>query len=287
MGAMASQIISFTIVYSTVYSDADQRKHQSSASLAFMPGIHRWPVNSPRKWPVTRKMFPFDDVIMLPRTRVVQVARGHDLRYWGWQTLDRNRPWYGIHHNTTLNHAGHKTPLFKTGSWWRHQIETFSASLTFGGGGGGEFTGHRWIPLAKASEAGLWCFLWSAPEQTVEQTFETPVILDATALIMTSQIYTVAIMKSTVTMKVFAKNYPLNMSETSPGYNHQYSGGGCWGWWVGVGWWGVGIMVYVRSDIPPPAYRHKVLHQHWWIYLSKQEKNGLALPDISQLEWKM
>ena len=96
----------------------------------------------------------------------------------------------------------------------------------------GEFTGHRWIPLAKASEAGLWCFLWSAPEQTVEQTFETPVILDATALIMTSQIYTVAIMKSTVTMKVFAKNYPLNMSETSPGYNHQYSGGGCWGWWV-------------------------------------------------------
>ena len=46
--------------------DADQRKHQSSASLAFVPGIHRWPVNSPHKWPVTRKMFPFDDVIMQP-----------------------------------------------------------------------------------------------------------------------------------------------------------------------------------------------------------------------------
>ena len=42
----------------------DQRKHQSSASLAFVWGIHRWPVNSPHKWPVTRKMFPFDDVIM-------------------------------------------------------------------------------------------------------------------------------------------------------------------------------------------------------------------------------
>ena len=56
MGAIASQITSLTIVYSTVYSDADQRKHQSSASLAF--------VNSPHKWPVTRKMFPFDDVIM-------------------------------------------------------------------------------------------------------------------------------------------------------------------------------------------------------------------------------
>ena len=58
---------SLTIVYSTVYSDADQRKHQSSASLAYVWGIHRGPVNSPHKWPVTRKMFPFDDVIMRHR----------------------------------------------------------------------------------------------------------------------------------------------------------------------------------------------------------------------------
>ena len=65
MGAMASQITSLTIVYSTVYSRKHQRKHQSSASLAFVRGIHRWPVNSPHKGPVTRKMFPFDDVIML------------------------------------------------------------------------------------------------------------------------------------------------------------------------------------------------------------------------------
>ena len=64
MGAIASQITNLAIVYSTVYSDADQRKHQSSASLAFVRGIHRRPVNSPHKWPVTRKMFPFDDVIM-------------------------------------------------------------------------------------------------------------------------------------------------------------------------------------------------------------------------------
>ena len=64
MGAMASQITSLTIVYSTVYSDADQRKHQNSASLAFVRGIHRGPVNSPHKWPVTQKIFPFDDVIM-------------------------------------------------------------------------------------------------------------------------------------------------------------------------------------------------------------------------------
>ena len=64
MSTMASQITSLTIVYSTVYSGADQRKHQSSASLAFVLGIHRWPVNSLHKGPVTRKMFPFDDVIM-------------------------------------------------------------------------------------------------------------------------------------------------------------------------------------------------------------------------------
>ena len=64
MDTIASQITSLTIVYSTAYSDADQRKSQSSASLAFVRGIHRWPVNSPHKWPVTRKLFPFDDVIM-------------------------------------------------------------------------------------------------------------------------------------------------------------------------------------------------------------------------------
>ena len=65
IGGIASQITSLTIVYSTVYSDADQGEHQSSASLAFVWGIHRWPVNSPHKWPVTRKIFPFDDVIMI------------------------------------------------------------------------------------------------------------------------------------------------------------------------------------------------------------------------------
>ena len=64
MGAMASQITSLTIVYSTVHSDAD-KKHQSSASLAFVRGIYRGPVNSPHKWPVTGKMFPFDDVIIV------------------------------------------------------------------------------------------------------------------------------------------------------------------------------------------------------------------------------
>ena len=63
------------IVFSTVYSGADQRKHQSSASLAFVRGIHRGPVNSPHKWPVTRKMFPFDDVIMFYLMQLKYIPR--------------------------------------------------------------------------------------------------------------------------------------------------------------------------------------------------------------------
>ena len=74
MGSMASQITSLTIVYSAVYSGADQRKHQSSTSLAIVRGIHRGPVNSQHKWPVTRKMFPFDDVIMM-----IKIASGYGL----------------------------------------------------------------------------------------------------------------------------------------------------------------------------------------------------------------
>ena len=79
MGTMASQITSLTIVYSTVYSDADQTKHQSSASLAFARGIHRGPLNFPHKWPVTRKIFPFDDVTMSSHSAIEQsyIRVGH------------------------------------------------------------------------------------------------------------------------------------------------------------------------------------------------------------------
>ena len=66
MNSLASQVTSLTLVYSTVYSGANQRKHRSSASLAFVLGNYPWPVNSPHKGPVTRKMFRFDDFIMTP-----------------------------------------------------------------------------------------------------------------------------------------------------------------------------------------------------------------------------
>ena len=82
---LAFRIASFTIVYLTVSSGADQRKHQSSASLDFVQGIHRGPVNSPRKWPVTRKMFPFDDVIMdsAATAIVVETVRWRHFRISG------------------------------------------------------------------------------------------------------------------------------------------------------------------------------------------------------------
>ena len=64
MSAMASQITGVSIAYSTVCSGANKRNHQSYASLAFVRGIHWWPGNSLHKGSVTRKMFPFDDVIM-------------------------------------------------------------------------------------------------------------------------------------------------------------------------------------------------------------------------------
>ena len=83
---MASQITSLAIVYSTVYSDPDQRKHQSSASLAFVWGIHRWPVNSPHKRPVV-EMFPFDDVIMLSCSSVYGGNSGHLKRSWHVEML--------------------------------------------------------------------------------------------------------------------------------------------------------------------------------------------------------
>ena len=77
MGVTASQITSLMIVYSIIHSGTDQRKHQSSVSLAFVRGIHRWPVNSPHKRPVTRKMFTFDDVIMLSLALFWGDSTGH------------------------------------------------------------------------------------------------------------------------------------------------------------------------------------------------------------------
>ena len=83
MGPTASQITSLTIVYSSVYSGTDPRKHQSSVSLAFVQGIHQWLVNSLYKWPVTRKMFPLVDVIMIS---ILRLGCSLCTIQWGWST---------------------------------------------------------------------------------------------------------------------------------------------------------------------------------------------------------
>ena len=119
MSAMASQIVSLTIVYSAVYSGVDQRRHQRSESLAFERGIHRSPVNSPHKGAVTRKMFPFDDVIMW-KTKSISSSPSAQMTLLHWRRM-----------MTSSN----------------ENIFRVTGPLC------GDFTGHRWIPLTKASDA--------------------------------------------------------------------------------------------------------------------------------------
>ena len=98
MSVMPSQITSLTIVYLTVCSGVDQRKHQRSTSLAFVRGIHRWPVNSPHKGPVTWKMFTFDDVIIAIwmwwkfRLALIQILIKWSLQIFGHHARVTGRP---------------------------------------------------------------------------------------------------------------------------------------------------------------------------------------------------
>ena len=68
MSTIASKITGVSMAHSTVCSYGYQRKRQSAASLAFVRGIHLWPMNSLHKRQVSRKMFPFNDIIMSPCT---------------------------------------------------------------------------------------------------------------------------------------------------------------------------------------------------------------------------
>ena len=89
MGPMASQITSLTIVYSTIYLGADN-KNQSSASLAFVRGIHRWQVYSPQKEPVTRKIWNSDQwftlCIILGMRYISNIYHNTELWFDTWTT---------------------------------------------------------------------------------------------------------------------------------------------------------------------------------------------------------
>ena len=143
MGAIASQITSPTFVYSIVFSDADQRKHQSSASLALCgeftgPGL----VNFPHKWLVMRKMFPFDDVIMGSHIHYKQFAVYDDSVRGKWFDPGLKYGYFPASSALRLQSFKLGTKRFMMTSWngnvflvtgplWRVAI------------------GHRWIPLTK------------------------------------------------------------------------------------------------------------------------------------------
>ena len=154
MSAMASQITSLTIVYSTFYSGADQRKHQSSASLASVRGIHRWSVNSPHKGLVTRKIFPFDDVIMLIFADASRVNLYHSYHPVSW-----------MQQSTNLSTKRRKTqvrPLQCRGWPWIHNTSHTRPVLTIpvtmlvhqhsGGGGGDDHKSVQGICLDALSD---------------------------------------------------------------------------------------------------------------------------------------
>ena len=119
MSAIASQITGLTIVYSTIYSGADQRKHQSSASLAFVWGIHRWPVNSPHKGPVTWKMFPFDDVIYEWRLQQSRGKPGLGCDK-SWQKLTNPAQ---AHNDTSKGTTRHTTMLIMPGEYHKERAQ--------------------------------------------------------------------------------------------------------------------------------------------------------------------
>ena len=149
MGPIASQITTLTIVYSTVYSDADQRKYQSSASLVFVLEIHRGPVNFPHKWPVTRKMLPFDDVIM-HKTAPVPVK----LLRISHRTPNRS---HKLLSSRLLEPHCFCTRVDAVFNWDHDDVIKWKKIATLPSLSAG-------IPRTKASDTELWCFLWSASE---------------------------------------------------------------------------------------------------------------------------
>ena len=103
---MASHITGVSIVCSTICSGADQRKHQSFLSLAFVRRFHRWPVDSPNNGPVTRKMIQFDDVIMIFRAMMPHY----------WLSMSALGQHDLVQHRTAMDCHGHNDDVIK----WKH-----------------------------------------------------------------------------------------------------------------------------------------------------------------------
>ena len=139
MSAIASQTTGFSVVSSTVYSKKTSTFRVTGLCEGNPPVVH-----SPHKGPVTRKMFSFDDVIMLTKDTLSFEQLHLKMSFAKWRLFLLRPQWcYLIIHMMTASNGN----IFRV-----------TGHLC------GEFTGPRWIPHTKASDAELWCFLWSAPE---------------------------------------------------------------------------------------------------------------------------
>ena len=150
MGAMASRITSITIVYSTVYSDADQRKPSKLRVTGLCAG------NSPvtGEFPA-RRASNADNVSIGWRHHVTSYCLNSLLLivFIGGTACNLSH----CHVKTHRCHGNAMAWELFLHPWWRHPTEKFSALcfcvLC------GEFTDHRWIPRTTVSDAELWCFL--------------------------------------------------------------------------------------------------------------------------------
>ena len=137
---MASQVTRITIVYSIICSGVDKKKHQSSTSLAFVRGVHRWPVISAHRGSVTRKMFPYHDVIMMAADaghtmfNIKMPSYQYRKSHCGDKTI--LRPSY-LHNG--ISYTGKTTYLY----WIRAQgISSNSTDLV-----SPEYCGSRWLHM--------------------------------------------------------------------------------------------------------------------------------------------
>ena len=137
------------------------KKTWKPALLAVSEGNHRSAVDSPHKWSVMWSAFGYHCVIM----------------FWWLVSICYD---YFCKWDLSLDHSSQSSKTYLNMGSSNGNIVRVTSPLC------GKSTGDRWIPLTKASEAELWCFLWSSPEQTVKQTIKTPVIWDVIAVSMTS-----------------------------------------------------------------------------------------------------
>ena len=195
MGAMASQITSLNIIYATVYSGPDQRIYQSSASLAICarnsPVTGEFPAQMASNaenvsiWWRHHELFLLLVWLVYLYHRVhvfhiIRLSNGFNFfrnehssfyKYFvnklactlaSQQKLEReNYKWLRIHiddisSSDMVSTLRRKTLTMMTSS--NGSIFRVTGPLC------GEFTGDRWISLTKASDAELWCVLWSVPE---------------------------------------------------------------------------------------------------------------------------